>query len=156
MVVGEPLKLEAQVVAFPSPELQWFKDGLPIRASQQIEFINEPNGLMGLSIDEARASDSGIYSLVASNKHGEITGTSNVEVEEQEKQPGFLATLHPVKSVEGFAAKLEIKTVGKPKPTLKWTHNGEEVRFAIFQGPKERTILEHDLGGKKINIRFRR
>ncbi|XP_043277218.1 obscurin isoform X4 [Venturia canescens] len=127
VVVGEPLKLEAQVVAFPSPELQWFKDGLPIRPSKEIEFINEPNGLMGLSIDEARASDSGTYALVASNKHGEITGTANVEVEEKEKQPGFLATLHPVKSVEGFAAKLEIKTVGKPKPTLKWTHNGEEI-----------------------------
>ena len=126
------MRLEAQVVAFPSPELQWFKDGLPLRPSKEIEFINEPNGLMGLSIEKARPEDAGTYSLVAKNKHGDITGTAKVEVEEKEKKPAFLATLQPISVVEGFPAKLEIKTVGKPKPTLKWTHNGEEVRWEIL------------------------
>lgn len=26
-VIGQPLKLEAKVMAFPAPEVKWFKDG---------------------------------------------------------------------------------------------------------------------------------
>lgn len=127
VIVGEPLKLQAQVVAFPTPEVQWFKDGLPLRPSQEIEFINEPNGIMGLSIDSARPEDMGVYSLVVKNDLGEVTGTADVEVEAKEKKPGFLTTLQPLTVVEGFPAKLEVTTVGKPPPSLKWTHNGVEI-----------------------------
>lgn len=31
---GEPLELEAEVSGFPSPEIVWFKDGVPLRPSQ--------------------------------------------------------------------------------------------------------------------------
>ncbi|XP_063991065.1 obscurin isoform X7 [Diachasmimorpha longicaudata] len=127
IMVGEPLKLQAQVVAFPTPEVQWFKDGLPLRKSQDIEFINEPNGIMGLSIETTKPEDAGVYSLVVKNDLGEVTGTADVEIEAKEKKPGFLTTLQPLTVVEGFPAKLEVTTVGKPPPTLKWTHNGEEI-----------------------------
>ncbi|KAK0072000.1 hypothetical protein PV325_012046, partial [Microctonus aethiopoides] len=127
LIAGEPLMLEARVVAFPSPEVQWFKDGLPLRPSQDIEFINDPNGLMGLSIIKAKASDAGVYSLVVNNKLGEITGTATVEVEKKEKKPEFLATLQPMTVVEGFPAKMEVKIIGKPPPIVQWTYNGVEI-----------------------------
>ncbi|XP_034942777.1 obscurin isoform X3 [Chelonus insularis] len=127
VVVGQPLKLEAQVVAFPSPEVQWFKDGLPLRTTPEVEFINEPNGLMGLSIEKVKPEDAGVYSLVVSNNLGEITGTANVHVEEKEKKPTFLATLQPMTVVEGFPAKMEVKIIGKPPPLIQWTYNGTEI-----------------------------
>ncbi|KAK0180904.1 hypothetical protein PV327_003237 [Microctonus hyperodae] len=127
LIAGQPLMLEARVVAFPSPEVQWFKDGLPLRPSQDIEFINDPNGLMGLSIVKAKASDAGVYSLVVNNKLGEITGTATVEVEPKEKKPEFLATLQPMTVVEGFPAKMEVKIIGKPPPIVSWTYNGVEI-----------------------------
>lgn len=126
-IVGHPLKLEAQVLAFPNPQVQWFKDGIPLRHSKEMYFMNEPNGLIGLRMDYARPEDAGVYSLTVSNVLGEITGTAKVEVEEREKRPEFVASLQPQTVVEGFPVKLEVKTTGKPAPQLKWLRNDEEV-----------------------------
>ncbi|XP_046753441.1 obscurin isoform X9 [Diprion similis] len=126
-IVGQPLKLEAQVVAFPNPQIQWCKDGVPIRQTKEVNFSNDPNGLIGLSIDKVRPEDAGTYSLVVINKLGDITGVAKVEVEEKERKPAFLTTLQPLTVVEGFPAKLEVKTIGKPPAKLKWLHNGVEV-----------------------------
>lgn len=48
VVVGQPLNLEAQITAFPSPEVKWFKDGTQLRPSQAFNFVNQPNGVIGL------------------------------------------------------------------------------------------------------------
>ncbi|XP_025153244.1 obscurin isoform X6 [Harpegnathos saltator] len=126
-VVGQPLKLEAQVLAFPNPQVQWFKDGIPLRHTKEMYFVNEPNGLIGLKIDYIRPEDAGTYSLIVSNTLGEITGTAKVAVEEKEKRPEFVASLQPQTVVEGFPVKMEVKTIGKPTPELKWLRNGDEI-----------------------------
>lgn len=126
-MVGQPLKLEAQVLAFPNPQVQWFKDGIPLRHTKEMNFINEPNGLIGLKIDYVRPEDAGTYSLIVSNALGDITGTAKVEVEEREKRPEFVASLQSQTVVEGFPVKMEVKTSGKPTPELQWLRNGDEV-----------------------------
>ncbi|XP_046823069.1 obscurin isoform X3 [Vespa crabro] len=126
-IVGQPLKLQAQVVAFPNPHVQWFKDGIPLRSTKEFNFINEPNGLIGLIIDKVRPEDTGTYSVVVSNKLGDITGEAKVEVEEKEKRPDFVGSLQPLSVVENLPAKLEVKVIGKPTPELQWLHNGEEI-----------------------------
>ncbi|XP_060826020.1 obscurin isoform X7 [Bombus pascuorum] len=126
-VVGQPLKLEAQVVAFPNPQVQWFKDGIPLRQSKEIYFMNEPNGIIGLRIDYVRPEDAGVYSMTVSNSLGEITGSAKVEIEEKEKRPEFITTLQPLNVVQGFPAKMIVKLLGKPTPQLQWLKNGEEL-----------------------------
>ncbi|XP_053986004.1 obscurin isoform X2 [Hylaeus volcanicus] len=136
-IVGQPLKLEAQLVAFPNPQVQWFKDGIPLRQAKEIFFMNEPNGLIGLRIDSARPEDAGTYSLTASNSLGEITGSAKVEVEEKEKRPEFVGSLQPLTVVEGFPVKMEVKVVGKPRPQLQWFKNGEEI---VPDGQRIKTV----------------
>ncbi|XP_011878155.1 PREDICTED: muscle M-line assembly protein unc-89 isoform X5 [Vollenhovia emeryi] len=126
-VVGQPLKLEAQVLAFPNPQVQWFKDGIPLRHTKEMNFVNEPNGLIGLKMDYVRPEDAGTYSVIVSNALGDITGTAKVQVEEREKRPEFVASLQPQTVVEGFPVKMEVKTIGKPTPELKWLRNDEEI-----------------------------
>lgn len=48
VTVGQPLKLSAEVTGFPAPEIKWYKDGLLLRPSANIDFINNPNGQIGL------------------------------------------------------------------------------------------------------------
>jgi hypothetical protein len=131
VVVGQPLKLEAQVLAFPNPQMQWFKDGIPLRHTKEMYFINEPNGLIGLRMDYVRPEDAGTYSLIVSNALGDITGTAKIEVEEREKRPEFIASLQPQTAVEGFPVKMEVKTTGKPTPELKWLRDNEKVTIFI-------------------------
>lgn len=142
-MVGEPLKLQVQVVAFPNPTVQWFKDGMPLRPSKEIYFSNEPNGLIGMTIDKLRPEDAGVYTILVSNELGEVTGSSNVEVEEREKAPAFVATLHPITVVQGFPAKLQVKLQGKPAPILKWTHNGQEVIRILMNSQLVRNMYRH-------------
>ncbi|PSN48207.1 hypothetical protein C0J52_03611 [Blattella germanica] len=113
-VVGQPLKLEAQIMAFPAPEIKWFKDGHP------------PGGIIGLHLDTVRPEDAGNYTVTIANRLGDIKGSAKVSVEAREKKPTFQASLQPLSVVEGFPAKLEVKVVGHPPPTLK-THNGKEI-----------------------------
>ncbi|XP_041975028.1 obscurin-like isoform X6 [Aricia agestis] len=127
-VVGQPLKLEAKVMAFPAPEIKWFKDGLPIRPSQAVNFINQPGGVIGLSIDSCKPEDAGVYTLTLANKLGEAESKAKVEVGQKERKPAFLSQLQPTKVIEGFPLKLEVKVVGHPAPTVKWTLNGKELK----------------------------
>ena len=133
IIVGEPLKLEAQIVAVPNPQIQWFKDGLPIRQTVGVNFETEPNGMMGLSIDQARPENAGTYSIVVTNPLGEATSEAAIEVEEKESEPVFVESLQPMTVVEGFPTKLEVKTIGKPAAVLKWSHNGKKVNKTFIK-----------------------
>ncbi|CAG4950620.1 unnamed protein product [Parnassius apollo] len=140
-VVGQPLKLQARVMAFPAPEVKWFKDGLPVRPSQAINFINQPGGVIGLSIDNCKPEDAGLYSLTVANKLGDVESKAKVEVTQKERKPAFIAELMPIKVIEGFPAKLEVKVLGHPPPLIKWTHNGQEV---VPDGNRIRVVTQPD------------
>ncbi|XP_013149343.1 PREDICTED: myopalladin-like, partial [Papilio polytes] len=140
-VVGQPLKLQARVMAFPAPEVKWFKDGLPIRPSQAVNFINQPGGIIGLSIDSCRPEDAGQYALTVANKLGDVESKAKVEVLQKERKPAFVAELMPVKVIEGFPAKLEVKVLGHPPPVIKWTHNGQEI---VPDGTRVRVVTQPD------------
>lgn len=49
VIVGDQLKLEAQILAYPVPEVQWMKDGIVIHPSEAINFILEPDGVIGMT-----------------------------------------------------------------------------------------------------------
>ncbi|XP_054088791.1 obscurin [Zeugodacus cucurbitae] len=125
--VGEQLKLQAHVIGFPAPEIKWIKNGIALRSSACINFINNPNGLIGLSIDDVRPEDAGEYKCLIVNKEGEIEGTSNVTVLAEEKEPEFIRELHDTNCIEGFPVKMQIKVLGNPLPVVKWFHNGQEI-----------------------------
>lgn len=127
LIIGEPLRLEVQVLAVPNPQVQWFKDGQPIRQTVGFNFETQPNGTMCLSIDQVRPENAGTYSVVVSNPLGEATSEGIIEVEEKETLPTFTGSLQPMTVVEGFPVKMEIKSIGKPQPIHKWSHNGKEV-----------------------------
>jgi len=45
---GEPIQLISEVVGFPAPEIKWYKDGMLLRPGVRYNFINNPNGQVGL------------------------------------------------------------------------------------------------------------
>lgn len=138
--VGEPLNIEARVDGYPAPEVKWYKDGTLLRPSEAINFVNLPNGTVGLQIDSAHLEDAGVYSCTIENRLGEVSGVSNADVQPQDKKPEFLTELQDIKAVEGFPVKMEAKVDGHPMPKAKWNHDGEEIRpdgqhFKIVEQP---------------------
>jgi hypothetical protein len=49
VITGDPLKLEAQVLAYPVPEVQWLKDGIALHPSESVNFLCEPDGVIGMT-----------------------------------------------------------------------------------------------------------
>ncbi|XP_034109415.1 obscurin isoform X3 [Drosophila albomicans] len=146
VIAGEPLKLSAQVIGFPAPEIKWYKDGVLLRPSSAINFINNPNGQIGLSIDTVDGNDAGLYKCKIVNKEGEEEGAAEVKVVAREAKPSFIAELQDASSVEGFPVKMDIKVVGYPKPKLQWFHNGHEIspdnkHFAVVENPDNTVSL---------------
>ncbi|XP_030557678.1 obscurin isoform X1 [Drosophila novamexicana] len=140
IIVGEPLKLTSQVIGFPAPEVKWYKDGMLLRPSSNINFINNPNGQIGLSIDSVDANDAGIYKCIIINKEGEEEGAAKVEIVAKESKPAFISELQDAASVEGFPVKMDVKVIGSPKPNLQWFHNGHEIlpengHISIMENP---------------------
>jgi len=85
-----------------------------------MDFISGPNNTFGLTIDKATLQDIGTYSVIISNKCGEESSACNVKVTPANKAPHFQMQLQPVKVVEGYPAKLEVKVDGFPLPKLTW------------------------------------
>lgn len=85
-----------------------------------MDFISGPNNTYGLTIDKATPQDIGTYSVIISNKCGEESNACAVKVTPANKAPQFDMQLQPVKVVEGYPAKLEVKVDGFPVPELNW------------------------------------
>ncbi|KAL3285163.1 hypothetical protein HHI36_019282 [Cryptolaemus montrouzieri] len=127
IATGETLRLEAQIKAYPPPEIKWMKDGLPIRPSTGTLIERHPDGRIALVVESAKPDNAGNYQLVVTNKLGEAIGNAKVTVERKPAKPEFIVKLSPQTVVEGFPVKFEVKADGYPAPKISWTRNGVEV-----------------------------
>ena len=77
---GESIKLVAKVAGEPQPKIQWIKDNVPIKESDNVHLSQKPDGTVSLEIDSAKESDTGKYELKASNSKGSATSTTDIVV----------------------------------------------------------------------------
>ena len=61
----------------PKPEMQWFKDGVPLKASDTVEIDAEK---IQINIKGVKESDAGRYSCRVQNKYGEDSRTFDLKV----------------------------------------------------------------------------
>ncbi|XP_065086396.1 obscurin isoform X3 [Ochlerotatus camptorhynchus] len=137
IVVGETLHMEAKIAGFPMPEVRWFKDGLPIHQTKAINFINEPNGIVGFIIDRVTPEDAGIYTCEVKNEVGKATSASITEIIPKAKKPQFVNELQDISIVEGYPIKLNVKVIGFPSPAINWLHNGTQITGDHFRITQE-------------------
>lgn len=127
VVVGEPLRLEAKIDAYPPPEVKWFKDGIPIRSAPGVCMENHPDGRVALTINHIDPENPGVYTLMVTNRMGEATCNAQVDLEERPRKPEFIVQLKPMTVVEGFPAIFEVRATGCPTPEIMWKRNDTEV-----------------------------
>uniref|UniRef100_A0A8C0UBR0 Myosin light chain kinase, smooth muscle n=1 Tax=Cyanistes caeruleus TaxID=156563 RepID=A0A8C0UBR0_CYACU len=71
---GQEIKFKSKVSGKPKPDVEWFKEGRPIKAGEDVQ-IYEEDGIHCLWIKKAYLRDSGSYSCTAVNPEGQ-TSTS--------------------------------------------------------------------------------
>ncbi|CAG2158572.1 unnamed protein product [Oppiella nova] len=132
IVEGKPLNLTAKFDGKPMPEVQWFRDNVPIKPTKGLEIKSKPDGTTSLSIGSAQEKDSGEYAVIAKSPSGEVMCLSNIEVK---KGPVFKQKLpRAVEVVAGKPLKLVAKIDGLPQqqpvpPIVNWVKDGYPVRF---------------------------
>lgn len=112
-VLGTTDRIHCEVQANPPPLVSWLRNGEPIVSDDR--YVIESNGL---TIQNVRESDDGIYicrAVVIST--GRIQ-TQNIKVEVQ--VPPRILPMDEVEVIEGEQASTSCSATGKPPPTYTW------------------------------------
>uniref|UniRef100_A0A9J2P3W7 Immunoglobulin I-set domain protein n=1 Tax=Ascaris lumbricoides TaxID=6252 RepID=A0A9J2P3W7_ASCLU len=126
----ETAELSVAVAGKPEPEIQWFKDGVPVNIDN-IRLISkkDESGHHTLVIKQARLEDVGTYSCKAANKAGSVETKANFAVEETVEAPKFMEELSEIAVQELETAELSVTVAGKPEPEVKWFKDGVPVNI---------------------------
>ncbi|XP_077134184.1 neural cell adhesion molecule L1-like protein isoform X1 [Ranitomeya variabilis] len=76
--VGSEVFLNCSAMGTPEPEIQWQRNGIPIKRETLPQNHNMRGGV--IFIHSLELSDSAVYQCEASNKHGTILTTANIDV----------------------------------------------------------------------------
>ncbi|CAJ0570275.1 unnamed protein product, partial [Mesorhabditis spiculigera] len=148
---GSKAVLKCRVKGAPKPTIKWTKDGKTVDIGTRIRSELAEDGTITLSFDSTTQADAGEYRCFAENKHGSAWTEGPLIVVQKGAPlpsgdaPDFLQPVRPVVVTDGETAVLEGKISGKPKPTVKWYKNGEELK------PSNRVTIE-DLADGTVRL----
>uniref|UniRef100_A0A8C3PW12 Hemicentin 1 n=1 Tax=Chrysolophus pictus TaxID=9089 RepID=A0A8C3PW12_CHRPC len=123
VVAGNSLTLECKAAGNPSPLLTWLKDGVPVKASDNLRIVSGGKKLEILSAVEA---DRGQYLCVATSIAGEQEIKYGVEilvppyVEGGDEFLDYTVVLHS-------PLELDCSAAGTPSPTITWLKDGQPI-----------------------------
>ncbi|CAF0838305.1 unnamed protein product, partial [Adineta ricciae] len=81
---GTPVVLTAKITGSPMPNFTWSKDNAPLLASSRFTtYYDIPSKLIVLQINDARPSDTGVYTVRADNKSGDTTSSATLTISSQ-------------------------------------------------------------------------
>ncbi|XP_008940595.1 PREDICTED: hemicentin-2-like, partial [Merops nubicus] len=121
VIINNPISLVCEALAYPSPNITWLKDEVPLKASGNILLL--PGG-HGLQILNAQEDDAGMYSCIVASEAGEVVKNYAVKV----LVPPWIARDDPlgefavkeVKTRVNSTVTLECETWAVPEPTIQW------------------------------------
>lgn len=119
VVQGSPAKLQCKVTGIPEPNIEWFKDGEPVREDKRVK-IRFDGELCTLKILSTELEDEGTYKCVAKNDLGSVSCASELLINEPNKKPEFIEKMKPVNVTEGEPARFDVTVEGTPFPVVEW------------------------------------
>lgn len=79
---GNRLVFECQLIAYPRPEIIWYKENevinVDIRTNSKLLEVGLNKFLVSLELNDVIENDAGIYRIKARNKQGEVSASINL------------------------------------------------------------------------------
>uniref|UniRef100_A0A8C0ZAI1 Myosin light chain kinase, smooth muscle n=1 Tax=Cyanistes caeruleus TaxID=156563 RepID=A0A8C0ZAI1_CYACU len=129
---GQEIKFKSKVSGKPKPDVEWFKEGRPIKAGEDVQ-IYEEDGIHCLWIKKAYLRDSGSYSCTAVNPEGQTSTSWLLTVRRpkvEEVAPCFSSVLKGCTVSEGQDFVLQCCVGGVPVPNITWLLNDQPIQYA--------------------------
>nr|XP_031826010.1 titin-like isoform X2 [Nomia melanderi] len=120
---GETVVLSTQIVGNPAPKVTWYKNGKPLKGltPKQDGHVNT------LTLIQPQVSDSGDYSVVATNDLGTVETKATLTVEKiptgAPEPPLFTERFQELTVPEKGTFRLVAKVTGNPVPEVTWLRN---------------------------------
>ena len=146
------VRLEVRVQG-TEPDIDWYRNGVLIEeTTSRTEFVeNEERGSYTYLIYGTTTEDQGTYRCTAVNEAGEASCEGKLSVRDNVIPSRFLQRLENKKVVEGTDVDLEVEVSGRPKPTVKWFKDDNELaNDDHFQMDTEGRIHSLSITGSKL------
>uniref|UniRef100_A0A8C3PNJ2 Myosin light chain kinase, smooth muscle n=1 Tax=Calidris pygmaea TaxID=425635 RepID=A0A8C3PNJ2_9CHAR len=129
---GQEIKFKSKVSGKPKPDVEWFKEGEPIKAGEDVQ-IYEEDGIHCLWLKKPSLGDSGSYTCTAFNPKGQTSTSWLLTVRRpkvQEVAPCFSSVLKGCTVSEGQDFVLQCCVGGEPVPEITWLLNDQPIQYA--------------------------
>lgn len=77
---GHQIRFDCRVSGRPAPEVLWYRNGMQVCDDNAHKILVNEGGVHALQINDARLSDSGVWTCVVRNKSGEVRCDVNLTV----------------------------------------------------------------------------
>lgn len=160
---GETARLTVRVSGFPKPAVQWSHNGKVIKSSSVYELVEEQEEYT-LVITQVTSEYEGRYSCTATNRFGQTTCTTYLEVKKPDvsqaekwvekmfKVTGqpvtFTVPIQPVRCSEGTEISFNYKVSGFPAPDVRWFKGAFQI-----QPSRNCVIINNPDGSGLISIK---
>uniref|UniRef100_A0A182JJK3 Titin-like n=1 Tax=Anopheles atroparvus TaxID=41427 RepID=A0A182JJK3_ANOAO len=119
---GETVLLSTQIVGNPTPDVQWFKNGVALDLTPQID-----RNMYTVTLVAPTHDNAGEYTVRAKNAAGSVETSAFLTVDESNignpQAPLFLERFEEQSVPQGGAIKLPAKVTGNPVPEILWLRN---------------------------------
>ncbi|XP_017474613.1 PREDICTED: protein sax-3 isoform X1 [Rhagoletis zephyria] len=125
----EPATLNCKAEGSPTPTIQWFKDGVPLKILPGSHRITLPaGGLFFLKVvNSRRETDAGVYWCEAKNELG-VARSRNATLQVAVLRDEFRLEPQNTRIAQGDTALLECAAPrGIPEPTVTWKKGGQKL-----------------------------
>ncbi|XP_057334928.1 titin-like isoform X2 [Microplitis mediator] len=123
------IKLTCAVLGEPEPTVYWLKDGKLLPPSSNRHGTTMENGMVSLELYTVRPSDSGEYTCVARNLHGQACTEAKLKVyagyEPTPTTPTFTRSIKDTYLRDENTLVLECRVRGQPTPAITWLKDGQ-------------------------------
>lgn len=123
------IKFDCVIESISKPKVSWFLNDFELSSKDNVKFdYDAKTSTHSITIPKVSSVHNGVFSIRASNANGETVHTFNLNVLEPPKIKGKLENITVKENEEAkFSFKL---TGGKPKPSVKWYKDEEEIALS--------------------------